>query len=130
MKVLAGDWDTGINVAIKKTMFGKIVGLMFQKSAFGFETIPFNQLASAEVVTEDNHMSVGRKLGWGVGGALLLGPVGAVIGAVAGGNMKGRVIAVSFRDGRKVLIDADAKAAKLILAAGMMATPSQVTSPE
>lgn len=118
MKVMAGDWKSGINVNIKKTWTGSIAGLMFQKSAFSFETIPLSEIVRAEIVTADNHMSVGRKLGWGIGGALLLGPVGAVIGAVAGGNVKNQLVAITFKDGRKVMIEGAARDLKPVLAAG------------
>ena len=65
---------------------------------FSFEKIPIENIKFSEVVTDENRASVGRKLGWGIGGAVLLGPVGAVIGATAGGNMKEQAVAVVFKD--------------------------------
>jgi hypothetical protein len=118
MKVLAGDWPTDTNVTFQKSFTGRIKTIMIQKSTWSFDKIPFEDIASAEVITDENRMSVGRKLGWGVGGALLLGPIGAVIGAVAAGNMKEQAVAVVFKDGRKVMLKGKRKELEPIIAAG------------
>lgn len=118
MKVLAGDWPPDSNVTFKKSFTGKIKTILIQKSVFSFDKIPFSDISAAEIVTDENRMSVGRKLGWGIGGALLLGPVGAVIGAVAGGNMKEQAVAIVFKDGRKVMLKGKRKELEPIIAAG------------
>lgn len=118
MKVLAGDWPPDCNVNFKKSMSGKIKTIMIQKSTFSFDKIPIEDIKSAEIVTDENRASVGRKLGWGVGGAILLGPVGAVIGALAGGNMKEQAVAITFKDGRKVMLKGKRKELEPIVAAG------------
>lgn len=118
MKVLAGDWPVDSNVTFKKGFSGKIKTIMIQKGVFSFDKIPFDEISGAEIVTDENRMSVGRKLGWGIGGALVLGPLGAVIGAVAGGNMKEQAVAVVFKDGRKVMLKGKRKELEPIIAAG------------
>jgi hypothetical protein len=118
MKVLAGDWPPDCNVTFQKSFTGKIKTIMIQKSMFSFDKIPFEDIKSTEVVTDANRASVGRKLGWGIGGAVLLGPVGAVIGALAGGNMKEQAVAVVFKDGRKVMLKGKRSELEPIVAAG------------
>lgn len=113
MKVLAGDWPVDANVTFRAGTSG---ALSFQKSTFSFDHVALSEIESAELVTEDKRMSVGGKLGWGIAGALLLGPIGAVIGGVAGGNKNEKIVAVVFRDGRKALLKAKAKEAEKLLA--------------
>lgn len=92
--------------------------MMVQTGTFSFEKLPIQDIKSAELVTNENHMSVGRKLGWGIGGALLLGPIGAAIGAIAGGNMKDQIVAIVLKDGRKLMVKGGKKEIAPILAAG------------
>jgi hypothetical protein len=48
----------------------------------------------------------GAAFGLGVAGIVLAGPIGAVAGALPGGSMKDVLLAVTFKDGKKVLIQA------------------------
>lgn len=116
MKVLAGDWPTDANVSFKTTYSGTLKSLMIQKSTFSFDYIEFPEIGSVEIVTEDKGMSVGGKLGWGLAGAVLMGPVGAAIGGIAGGNRNNRVLAIVLKDGRKLLLKAKAREAEKLLA--------------
>lgn len=118
MEILAGDWNSGLNAKFKTSFSGKPKELLIQKSTFSFDHLPIDQISEAEILTEDNHMKVGSKIGWGIAGALLLGPVGAAIGAVAGGNAKHRVVAIRFKDGRKLIVKAKKKDADTLLAIG------------
>lgn len=118
MKLLSGDWPADSPVVIKKSFTGSIKGIMFQKGLFSYDTIPMSEIKIAELVTAENSMSIGKKLGWGIAGAVLLGPIGAIIGGVAGGNSKTRIVAVSFSDGRKALIKGSAKEVEPLIAAG------------
>lgn len=129
MKVIGGDWPANSAVALKKGFSGKITSVAIQRSAFSFDTYQMSDIRSAEVVTADNHMSVGRKIGWGVAGAVVLGPLGAAIGAVAGGNMKEQVAAIVFKDGRRALIRGNLKHLEPILAAGFNWNESTDTLP-
>lgn len=121
LKILAGDWPADGNVTFKKGFSGQIKEVLLQKGSFSFDHLTLADIAKAEIVTAENRMSVGGKLGWGVAGAVLLGPVGAVIGGIAGGNAKVRVLAVEFRDGRKVVVKGKPKEIEPLLAAGYIA---------
>ena len=48
----------------------------------------------------------GAAFGLGVAGMVLAGPVGALAGALLGGSTKDVLLTVTFKDGRKVLIQA------------------------
>lgn len=112
IKNLGGSWPLNTNVVVTNQRLG------FQKSAFSFDYVPLSEIKSAELVAADQHMSVGRKLGWGVAGALVAGPIGAAIGGLAAGNMKEQTVAVLFNDGRKAMLNGKPKELALILAAG------------
>lgn len=118
MKVLNGDWPADSLVTYTRSLTGKPTTINFQKSLFSLDRFKLSDIVSAEIVTADNHMSVGKKIGWGIAGGLLLGPVGAIIGGVAGGNNKEQVVAVVFRDGRKALIRGKTKELEPVVSAG------------
>lgn len=111
LKVLAGDWKQGINVIRTAT------DIQFQNSAWKFEKIPLRDVSSFDIVTENNRASIMGKVGWGALGAVALGPIGLLAGVLGGGNKKDRVMAISFSDGRKVLLKGDAKDAEALTAA-------------
>ncbi len=117
MKVLAGDWKAESPIAIKKSFLGKPVALLIPKGVFSFETIALGDVATLEIVTEDNQASIAGKLGWGAAGLVVLGPLGLLAGVLGGGNKRDRVMALSTRDGRKALIKGHAKEAEMLIAA-------------
>ncbi len=117
MKVLAGDWKADSPIAIKKSFLGKPVALLMPKGTFSFETIHLRDLTSMEIVTEENKASIAGKLGWGAAGLVVLGPLGLLAGVLGGGNKRDRVMAISFRDGRKALVKGQAKEAEMLMAA-------------
>jgi hypothetical protein len=84
MKVLAGDWRAETPVAIKKGIFGDAKGIVFHKRLFSVETMPIRSIQSAELVDANNYVSIAGKLGWTVAGAVVLGPLGALVGAIGG----------------------------------------------
>ncbi len=59
-------------------------------------------VASIEITTEEK-AGIGPGLGWGVAGALVAGPVGALAGALLGSNAKKIVFIARLKDGRKFM---------------------------
>lgn len=88
-------------------MLGSIV--LPKEHGFGSEAISTTELLNVEVVTQQNVKSIGRALGMGGGGALLLGPVGFLGGLILGGNKSEVTFAGQFRDGRSFIATADHK---------------------
>lgn len=117
MKVLAGDWKADSPIAIKKSFLGRPVALLMPKGTFSFETLQLRDVASLDIVTEDNKASIAGKLGWGAAGLVVLGPLGLLAGVLGGGNKRDRIMAISTRDGRKALIKGHVKEAEMLMAA-------------
>ena len=118
LKVLAGDWKAG-PVGISTTFTGsKMKRLFLPKGWFRYDRIKPKHIASVEIVTQENQTSIVGKLGWGVGGALTLGPVGLLAGVLGGGNKNVMIVAMKLHDGRSALISGPSKEVQLLLAAG------------
>lgn len=73
------------------------------------EKISVYQIDQLEIATEENVMNLGSAAGWGLAGAVLLGPVGLLAGLIAGGRGKKVTFVCKFKDGRKFLGSAKAK---------------------
>ncbi len=101
MEILAGDWRgkyasiSGLTEPPQITLFHGMIK---------HDIISFTEIAQFEVITEENKKSIAGTLGWGAVGAVALGPLGLLAGVLGGGNKKVRVIAITFNDGRKVLL--------------------------
>lgn len=100
MKVLAGDWKVSEYAAFKKSFLGKKLALLMPLGMVKKEEIPFGSIVTADIVTDVDSLS--RRAGWAAIGALALGPIGLLAGAIAG---KKSVVAVEFKDGRKALLE-------------------------
>lgn len=103
MKAIAGDLKAGTDVRFAA---GK---LQIQNGIFSYERVALEDVSSFQVVTEENKASILGKVGWGAVGAIALGPLGLLAGVLGGGNRRDRVMAVEFRDGRRVLLKGNAK---------------------
>lgn len=75
----------------------------------GNEKIPSKQLKSVEVATENTVKKLSGSIGLGLAGGLLLGPVGMIAGALAGGNKKEITFVATFHDGRTFVATTDPK---------------------
>jgi threonine dehydrogenase-like Zn-dependent dehydrogenase len=117
MKVLAGDWAADTPVVFKRDWRNRPVELWLQTGIFKIDKIPFAEVASADLLTEENRASILGKVGWGALGAFALGPLGLLAGVIGGGRHTERVIIVALRDGRKAMIKANAKDAETLVAA-------------
>lgn len=111
MKVLAGDWKANEVAGVKRNLLNKPVGLLMPKGFLG-ETIPFAEVASAEIVSDRDSLS--QRAGWAALGALAFGPIGLLAGAAAATRV---TIAIEFKDGRRALLEGGESDAKAITTA-------------
>lgn len=100
MKVLAGDWKASEYATFKKSFLGKKLALLMPLGMVKKEEVPFASIVTADIVTDVD--SLARRAGWAAIGALALGPIGLLAGAVTG---KKSVVSVEFKDGRKALLE-------------------------
>ncbi|MFN3474053.1 MAG: hypothetical protein ACK4ZW_08415 [Blastomonas sp.] len=98
----AGDWGKGSG----QFSFG---ALALPKGNWQFEGVPLNQIASVDIATEESVKRVGGTVGWGVAGAVVLGPIGLLAGLLIGGRGKDVTFVAVLKDGRKMLATTDAK---------------------
>lgn len=83
------------------------------QTSFGAE-IPAAEISGATVVTEDNRHRLGRTVGTAAVGALLIGPIGLLGGALFG--KKNLVTFVlELTDGREILARADMRSYEQVL---------------
>lgn len=68
-----------------------------------------NEIQSLMIATEENVKKIGGTIGWGVAGAVLLGPVGLLAGLLMGGKGKDITFVLVLSDGKKMLATTDSK---------------------
>ncbi|MDC1538698.1 hypothetical protein N8444_03095 [Pelagibacteraceae bacterium] len=119
MKILDASWDKNniefkVLASFKKGIYGievkESTGL-FKSQKHSYET---KDIVSIGVVNEESEKSksfTGSAVGAGLGG-LVLGPVGLIAGALAGGNKKNKVIklGIKFKDKNWILVEYNTKA--------------------
>jgi len=93
-----------------------------------FEYLKGN-ISSVEMVTEANKKKFIGAAGWGLVGLAALGPVGALAGVLVGGNKKEVCFACYLKDGRKILVKADAGLYQKIVADSMSNSAPVATAP-
>jgi hypothetical protein len=104
LEVHAGDFLTGP----ADTSFG-VFGLRTRERSFLGERILYSELAEVSVATEESVKRIGGTVGWGVAGAVILGPVGLLAGLLLGGRKKDVTFVAKFKDGRRILATTDSK---------------------
>ena len=104
LEVHAGDFLTGRSEA----SLGSFTLRTKEKSYVG-EKIPYSELAEVSVASEDSAKRIGGTVGWGVAGAVVLGPVGLLAGLLLGGKGKDVTFVAKFKDGRKLLATTKSK---------------------
>jgi threonine dehydrogenase-like Zn-dependent dehydrogenase len=117
MKVLAGDWKVDGPVIVVKNSRGQLKELHLPVGVWKSDKMKPQDIASFEIVTEENKASVMGKLGWGAVGAIALGPLGLLAGVLAGGNRRDRVMVLTFKDSRRAMLKGNAKDAEMLQAA-------------
>jgi len=97
-KVVAGDFLPG-----KDHQFtgGKLI--MKSKGKFFREKIAAEEVLKIEVATEETVQKAGGTVGWGIAGALIAGPLGALAGGYIGGRKNEATFVCELRDGRKFI---------------------------
>jgi hypothetical protein len=99
IKILAGDFPEG-NCDYSWGDFN-----------FGFlsKNISDKQLDTVEIATEESVKRIGGTVGWGVAGAVILGPVGLLAGLLLGGKSKDITFIAKFKNGKKFMASTDNK---------------------
>ncbi len=94
--VLNGDFKTGTS----EGEFCK--GFFYLKSnAIVHEKIRSSEIETLETLSDEVEQSVGRSMGWGIVYALLMGPIGFLLGFGSYRRYKGVSFLCKFKDGRK-----------------------------
>jgi len=96
-KIVAGDYEGG-QIFLN---FG-FLSLM-DKNSFNQIELDKDSLISVELVTEENKKKFLGTAGWAIAGSVLLGPIGLVAGALAGGRKKEILVACQLKDGKRFL---------------------------
>ncbi len=118
IKIEAGDLDKG---SWKFTsMFG--TAIMTKSSTTDHlwkgETYNFcTDFKDVELLDDEKVKKLAGTAGWGLAGAALLGPLGAIGGILLGGNKKEVAFAGYLNDGKKFMATTDGKTWKKIMAA-------------
>ncbi|BCR35201.1 SHOCT domain-containing protein [Mariniplasma anaerobium] len=81
--------------------------------------IPLNSkyIESYEVITDEHRKSASSAVARGAIGAVLLGPIGLLGGAISGKKKGKYTIAIKFRDGKNSLLEVNEKIYKIIMRA-------------
>lgn len=116
LKILAGDIKPGTH-KLKKTIWSDKPIFKIPVGFLGLSTLDLHkEIESVELQTEESVRSISKTLGWAGVGTLLAGPVGALLGAYAGGSVKEVLFLVHLKDGRKFLGTTDQKTYQHLLA--------------
>lgn len=105
IKVHAGDFLEGNG---ELSMFG-VLNLKTKEHPWAGETIALKDLETVELANEESVKKVGGTVGWGVAGAVALGPIGLLAGLLLGDKSKEITFIAKFKDGRKLLATTDNK---------------------
>ena len=110
-KAVAGDFEgkAEIKIGVLWTgpKSGKFKGLKFDQPRQVYEP---NKLTKVVHLSEESATSFLGSAARGVGGAILLGGVGAIAGVLSGsGKAKNVNLGIEFSDGKKVIINQSAK---------------------
>jgi len=75
------------------------------------------EVSDIEQMNEEKVKKLAGTAGWGVAGAVLLGPLGAIGGMLIGGNKKEVAFVCNLHDGRRFMATTDGKTWQKICAA-------------
>ena len=102
METLAGDFGEHTVFLDKRKKSLQVADKFFSNTL-----IPYADIENLQIQTEASVKSLVGIAGWATAGALLAGPVGALVGALAGGNTNTVLFMFETKDGKKALAKAD-----------------------
>ncbi len=118
IKVMAGDLDKGSWQFVGMFGAATMTRASTTKSLWKGESINLKTEAeNIEQLNEEKVKKLAGTAGWGIAGAVLLGPLGAIGGMLLGGNKKEVAFACYLKDGRKFMATTDGKTWQKIAAA-------------
>lgn len=124
-KIIAGDFPEHTII----DSFSSILKLTITKGfRCNFVELTGN-IQSLEIITEENKKKFIGTAGWGLVGAVALGPLGLLAGVLAGGNKKEICVACELKTGQKFIAVCDPKTHKKLLKASLETrkpTPSEI----
>ena len=114
IKVFAGDLEHGAWSIIGGTTIFKTT----KSHPWKGEKVDIKaEAGSVEQLSEEGVKKLAGTAGWGIAGAVLLGPLGAIGGMLVGGNKKEVAFVCHLHDGRKFMATTDGKSWQKIVAA-------------
>lgn len=103
MKVLASEnFDQAMFIRLDKGAPGitfREIGKVFYKVKLSADDV-----VRFEVLDENSAKSLAGSAGWAIAAGVLTGGIGAIVGAIAGGNRHDRIVALEDKEGRKAII--------------------------
>lgn len=103
LKIHAGDWDGPSEFIVSQFHLHR------KGTVWSFDKIWGSELADVSIATEESVKRVGGTIGWGIAGAVALGPIGLLAGVLVGGRGKDVTFVAKFKDGRKLIATTDSK---------------------
>jgi len=88
---------------------GSVMSILSGHEKKRHEHVTTDQIGSLEVASEESVKRFGGTVGWGIAGALVLGPIGAMAGLLTGGRGKDVTFICKLKDGRKFLATVPSK---------------------
>ncbi len=129
MWIIGGDFGDNAKPVIQTNFSNQITAILIPTTLFGKpHTIRPSHLASVDMVTDENKVSILGACGWGIAGTLIAGPIGAVVGSLLGGKKDVHTILVTLVDQRRFLATCSPAEYKQLLAATITPRPSAPTA--
>ena len=122
IKIIAGDCPHNGYAIVEKGWSGKPKALKVSRGWWRNTVYQPKHIVSVEQVDKNNHTSILGKAGWGAVGAVALGPLGLIAGALGGGNRSTTIVAIEFVDGKRALLQGKSKEMTQVIALGFGGT--------
>jgi hypothetical protein len=110
IKIVAGDLKRGTWRFMSLFGGATIIRANTDKNPWIGESVNLaTDVESIDQLTDEKVKKLAGTAAWGVAGAVLLGPLGAIGGMLLGGNKKEVAFACKLKDGRKFMATADGR---------------------